>query len=252
MTLSKLGMGVRRRRRVGRGVLGDLWKKAKNVMIPALGKLHESVKKTKAISRALGYNKHKDKSSVLGDFAHQLGYGKRRVVRRRRMAGKGIFGDAWRWIKGAAETVNNTLKKTGVLGKLLPGAWGVAARTLGYGKRRRHVGGNMHMQGRGVFGDLYRKAKNSAIGALERVHKNIKDARLISKALGYHPKSSKSTSLGTIARNLGYGRRRKRGGATMTVLPRRIKSTQMRMQGGRLNRLGFGKQVGGRLNNLAF
>lgn len=257
MVASKMGLGVRRRRRVGRGVLGDLWKKAKNVLVPALSKLHEGVKKNKSISRALGYSKHKGKSSVLGDFAHQLGYG-----RRRKMVGKGFFGDAWRWIKGAAGTVNNVLKKTGVLGKLLPGPFGIAARAVGYGKkrivRRRRVG-------RGIFGDAYRKLKNNAIGALDRVHKNIKDARLISRALGYHPKSSKSTSLGTFARNLGYGR--KRGGATMTVMPRRVKSTQMlqaggaamRMHGGRLNRLGYGRprggsmrQMGGKLNQLSF
>lgn len=248
MVVSKMGMGVRRRRKVGRGVLGDLWKKAKNVVLPALSRLHEGIKKNKSISRALGYSKHKDKSSVLGDFAHQLGYG-----RRRKMVGRGFFGDAWRWVKGAAGTVNNVLKKTGVLGKLLPGPWGIAARAAGYGKkrvvrrRRRLIGGNMRMQGKGIFGDTYRKLKNNAIGALERVHKNIKDARLISRALGYHPKSSKSTSLGTIARNLGYGRKRKRGGAamrmhggaTMTVMPRRVKSTQMRQMGGRLNQLSF-------------
>lgn len=260
-----MGMGVRRRRRVGRGVLGDLWKKAKNVLVPALSKLHEGVKKNKSISRALGYSKHKGKSSVLGDFAHQLGYG-----RRRKMVGKGFFGDAWRWIKGAAGTVNNVLKKTGVLGKLLPGPFGIAARAVGYGKkrvvRRRRVG-------RGIFGDAYRRLKYSAIGALDRVHKNIKDARLISRALGYHPKSSKSTSLGTFARNLGYGRKRggaamrmhggaamrMHGGATMTVMPRRVKSTQMLQAGGRLNRLGYGRprggsmrQMGGKLNQLSF
>ena len=146
-----LGLGRRRRvvrkRKVGRGAFGDLFKKAKNAAIDAAKRIHKNIKDTKSISRALGYSKHAGKSSTLGDLANSLGYGRRRVVRRRKV-------------------------------------------------------------GRGAFGDLFKKAKNAAIDAAKRIHKNIKDTKSVSRALGYSKHANKSTTLGNLANSLGYGRRR--------------------------------------------
>ncbi len=54
--------------------------------------------------------------------------------------GKGFWGDAWKWVKGAAGTVHDVVKKSGVLGRVastVPGLGGVVAGTLarqaGYG-----------------------------------------------------------------------------------------------------------------------
>ena len=76
---------------------------------------------------------------------------RRRVggVRRRRLHGRGIFGDIWSGIKSVASkiplsTVNDALKRTGLVSSglsMLPGIGGVAsglARQAGYARRRRH------------------------------------------------------------------------------------------------------------------
>lgn len=144
-----VGLGRRKRRVRGRGPLGDLWKKAKNYGISSLGKIHQNIKDTRSISRALGYNKNPNKSSVLGAAIHSLGYGRRRRVR-----GRGILGDIWNGAKKvagyAAAPINYGLQKSKILSTILPGPAGTVAKFAGYGRRRVR----RRMPGRGFFNSL--------------------------------------------------------------------------------------------------
>ena len=71
---------------------------------------------------------------------------KRKSKRRMPMRGNGFFGDVWDGIKSAAGRINDMLKSTkilstvaGAIPQTLAGA--PILSTLGYGKRRRGMGG---------------------------------------------------------------------------------------------------------------
>jgi hypothetical protein len=77
---------------------------------------------------------------------------KRKVVRRRRLVGAGIFDSIWSGIKSVAKPVNDLLRSTKVISTLAPfipvvgSTAGKVAGSLGYGRRKRKVrrarGGN--------------------------------------------------------------------------------------------------------------
>jgi hypothetical protein len=173
------GMGRRRRvRRAQGGGFMDMLRSA-----------HDWIKKNKIISTvgsALG-KVGVPYAGAIGTAAGTLGYGRRRMVRRRRRGGalnlRGLLTSA----HGLAKKHSLVSRALGHLGhpKLAS-----IAQSAGYGRRRvrrRRRGGAVNLR-----------------GLLSSAHGLVKKHQLASKLLGHlgHPK------LASAASSLGYGRRR--------------------------------------------
>jgi hypothetical protein len=150
---------------------------------------------------------------------------RRSPIRRRRLRGRGFFGNLWNGVKSAASGIHDFVKSNRLGSRLLAmtpykGA-AAAAGALGYGRRRRRV---RRVRGRGrklrsprsrMLGGRRRRRvvrrRRSMRGRgfmdlLRKGHALIKNHRVASRLLTHfgHHKLSKAASA------LGYGRRRRR------------------------------------------
>jgi len=128
---------------------------------------------------------------------------------RRRKRGGSFFGSIGNWVKGAANSVGNFVKKNHVLSTVAgfiphPAARAAALglRLGGLGRRRRR-GGNIgdRLQSNA---DKFNKANNPSL--LSRAHSFIKKHRVVSRGLAF----LKYPKLSLAAHTMGYGKRRKR------------------------------------------
>jgi hypothetical protein len=108
-------------------------------LINKLKDMHTSIRQNRTVSNYLtskGWNR-------LGRVAHFLGYGRRRVARRRTMRGRGFFGDVWSGIKNVGRTVGTAvMPAVAEIGKnLLVKKFGGRKRRVV--RRRRTVGGRV-------------------------------------------------------------------------------------------------------------
>lgn len=196
---------VKRRTRIG-GSLSSVLKKA-----------HSFIKQRKVVSGLLSHFGH----TKLSAGARALGYGRRRVVRRRapvrrrttvrrRAPVRKRRGGS---LSSVLQKAHSFIKQRKVVSGLLThfghNKLASSARALGYGRRRapRRRGTVRRHRGGGFFGDVWNGIKSAA--------NYVKDNHIISRALQLMPNQAPSM----IASHLGLGRRRHRGGSMQMVRP---------------------------------
>ena len=254
-----------RRKKVGKGILSDLLggigkfgktgfasiglgkrrvaRRRKVGGNGVLSKLNELAKETQIVSK--GLSKFGLNPLGLKDIASTLGYGKRRVARRRKVGGNFFtpFGSPLLYaiekgIRGnGKKRVTRRKSGKGILSSLLGGIgnFGKASlSSIGLGKRRvaRRKSGkgilSSLLGGIGNFGKaglssiglgkrrMTRRRKVGGNGVLSKLNELAKETQIVSKGLskfGLNPLGLKD-----IASTLGYGKKRssrKRGGQSM-------------------------------------